>query len=164
MKIHIGTDHSGFAFKNELVEYLKAQGHETVDHGAHELDPKDDYPDFVMPAAKAVNDDSSTRGIVIGGSGQGEAFAANKYTNVRAVVFYGGRSALGAVDVTGRTSDDPFEIIRLTRLHNDSNVLSFGVRFVSIDEAKQAVDIWLSTEFEGGRHQARIDKIIAAAA
>lgn len=159
MKIHIGTDHAGFEFKQEFVEWLKSEGHEVEDHGAHELDPADNYPDFVVPAAKAVAHEPGSFGVVIGGSGYGEAMAANRITGVRAAVFYGPRAAVAAVDATGRKSEDEYELIKLTRLHNNANVLSFGLRFITMLEAQKAVSVFLSTEFEGGRHQKRIDLI-----
>lgn len=145
MKIYLATDHAGFEIKEVLKEHLISQGMEVVDCGAHEYDAEDDYPDFIAPAAKAVSvDPENSRAIIFGGSGQGEAIVANKFPNVRAAVFYGG----------------PGEIVTLSREHNDANVLSFGARFVSPEEVKRLVDVWLSEEFTGAeRHQRRINKI-----
>ena len=144
MKIHIGTDHAGFALKNKLSEYLKALGHDVVDHGAFSLDPTDDYPDFIKPVAEAVSNDSESKGIVLGGSGQGEAMVANKFDNVRAVEYYGGTT----------------EIIKLGREHNDANVLSLGARFVTDIEAETAVKLFLETDFSNyPRHIRRIEEI-----
>lgn len=159
MKIHIGTDHAGFDLKNKLVEYLKTKGYDVVDHGAFELDQNDDYPDFVKPVANAVSEDAGSRGIIIGGSGQGEAMCANRHQAVRCVVFYGGIVAKQAVDIHGRESDDLYEMVRIAREHNNANVLSLGARFVSDDEAFQAVDLFLETPFSNDeRHVRRIQK------
>jgi len=144
MKIYIGSDHAGFELKQKLVLFLKELGHEVEDFGAHELDENDDYPDFVAPVARAVSEDVDAKGIVLGGSGQGEAIAANRVNGVRAVVYYGGNE----------------DIVKLSREHNDANVLSLGARFLSEDEAKEAVKLWLETPFSGEeRHRRRIEKI-----
>jgi ribose 5-phosphate isomerase B len=137
--VHIGADHAGFELKEALVTYLKKLDYEVVDHGAHLYDEFDDYPDFVAPVGKAVSDRPNTvKGIVIGGSGQGEAMVANQFPNVRAVVFYGNK--------VFQNSD----IIKLSRQHNDANVLSLGARFLTTGEAKGAVKEWLATPFSGG--------------
>ncbi len=144
MKLHIGADHAGFELKNKLVTYLNELGHEIVDHGAFTLDRADDYPDFVEPVAHAIAMDMNSRGIVLGGSGQGEAMDANRFSEVRAIEYYGG-------DV---------EIVKLGREHNDANVLSLGARLISENEAKNAVKVFLETEFSGDeRHVRRIEKI-----
>ena len=114
MKIHLATDHAGFDLKNSIREYLINQGYDVKDHGAYEYDALDDYPDFIIPCAKAVSKDLNSRGIIFGGSGQGEAMAANRIKGVRAAVFYNG----------------PDEIIRLSRQHNNANILSIGARFM----------------------------------
>lgn len=147
--VHFGADHAGFELKEALVNYVKKLGYSVVDHGAHLYDAYDDYPDFVGPAAEAVsNHPNSLKGIVIGGSGQGEAMVANQYPNVRAVVFYGNKIFRG---------DD---IIKLSRQHNDANVLSLGARFLTTGEAKDAVRVWLKTPFSGEyKHLRRIKKI-----
>jgi ribose 5-phosphate isomerase B len=153
--IHIGADHAGFDLKEELMPFLQSLGYEVVDHGAYEYEEDDDYPDFIIPVAQAVSSDMErlSKGIVIGGSGQGEAIAANKFPNVRAVVWYGSSSQ----NSDGASSDN---IIVLSREHNDANILSIGARFVSVEEAKEAVELWLETAFSGDeRHVRRINKI-----
>jgi ribose 5-phosphate isomerase B len=136
--VHIGADHAGFYLKEAIVDYLKKLNYEVVDHGAHLYDEYDDYPDFVAPVGKAVSErPNGAKGIVIGGSGQGEAMVANQFPNVRAVVFYGNKIF--------KNSD----IIKLSRQHNDANVLSLGARFLTASEAKSAVKTWLTTPFSG---------------
>ncbi len=136
--IHIGADHAGFELKEALVSYLQKLGYEVVDHGAHLYDQYDDYPDFVAPVGKAVSDHPhGVKGIVIGGSGQGEAMVANQFPNVRAVVFYGNKVFQNS------------NIIKLSRQHNDANVLALGARFLTTSEAKDAVRVWLKTPFSG---------------
>lgn len=143
MKIHIATDHAGLELKNVIRDYLIEKGHDVTDHGAHEYDAEDDYPDFIFPCAKAVAADTESRGIILGGSGQGEAMAANRVKGVRAAVFYNG----------------PEEIVRLSREHNNANILSLGARFLSESEIVDVIEIWLDEPFGGGRHQRRIDKL-----
>ena len=114
-----------------------------TDHGAHEYDALDDYPDFIFPCAHAVADDTESRGIILGGSGQGEAMAANRVKGVRAAVYYNG----------------PNEIVKLSREHNNANVLSLGARFMDEGEILSVIKSWLNEPFAGGRHQRRIDKL-----
>ena len=127
MRIYIGSDHAGMELKGVLTTFLRANGHDVEDLGAHTLDPLDDYPDFIHPVAEAVANDSTSRGIILGGSGQGEAMCANRVKGVRAAVYYGG----------------PFDIAVLSREHNDANILSLGARFVEEDEAREVVRVWL---------------------
>lgn len=145
MKIFIGSDHAGFKLKEALIPFLVDLGYEVGDKGAFSYDKEDDYPDFVRPVAEAVFEHPlHTRGIVIGGSGQGEAILVNRYKGVRAIVFYGGSE----------------EILKFSRKDNDANILSLGARFLTEDEAKSAVKVWLETEFSGAeRHIRRIEKI-----
>ena len=143
MKIHLATDHAGLELKDKIKQHLTDSGHDVIDHGAYEYDALDDYPDFITPCAKAVAKDSKCRGIILGGSGQGEAMAANRINGVRAAVFYNG----------------PKEIIELSRQHNNANILSLGARFMSEEEIYRIIEIWFNTDFEGGRHQRRIDKL-----
>ncbi len=144
MKIFIGTDHAGFELKEELKVFLKELGHTVEDMGAEVYNPEDDYPDFIRPVAEAVAQDPASKGIVLGGSGQGEALVANRVPGVRAALFYGG----------------DLDIVRLSREHGDANVLSMGARFLSADDAKRAITVWFSTEFSGEeRHIRRIEKI-----
>ena len=144
MKIYTGCDHAGFELKEKLLPFLRVLGHDVEDMGAHTADPLDDYPDFISHVAEAVAKDTTSRGIVFGGSGQGEAMCANRVKGVRAVVYYGG----------------PFDIAVLSREHNDANVLSLGARFVEEDEAREVVRVWLETLFSGvERHVRRIKKL-----
>jgi ribose 5-phosphate isomerase B len=159
VKIFIASDHAGFYLKKQLIQYLGIKGYEVEDCGAFELDKGDNYPDIIIPCAQKVANDKDSLGIVIGGSGQAEAIAANKVKNIRAALFYGPVRAKEAADITGRQSSNPYEIVRLARMHNNANVLSLGARFQTPDDAKAAVTLFLETEFEGGRHIARLDKI-----
>jgi ribose 5-phosphate isomerase B len=143
MIIHIATDHAGLELKEKVKSYLSKLDYEVIDHGAYEYDALDDYPDFIFPCAKAVSNDLNSKGIILGGSGQGEAMAANRVKGVRAAVFYNG----------------PDEIIKLSRQHNDANILSLGARFMSDQEMYKIIELWLSTEFESGRHKRRIEKL-----
>lgn len=147
--VHIGSDHAGFYLKEALVTYLKKLNYEVIDHGANFYDPYDDYPDFVIPVAKAVSERPATvKGIIIGGSGQGEAMAANQFPEVRAAVFYGNKIFKST------------NILKLSREHNDANILSLGARFISTSEAKSAVKVWLKTPFSGEyKYIRRIKKI-----
>ena len=161
MKVFIASDHAGFELKQKLIPFIKGLGLDVVDVGPFKFDPEDDYPDFMKPAAEAVaKDQRNNRGIVIGGSGFGEAIVANRVKGVRAANFYGPRITVQAVDVSGRISTDPYEILRLARAHNDANVLAMGSRFVSEEEAKDAIKIFMETPFLGEeRHVRRIKKI-----
>jgi len=143
MKIHLATDHAGLELKDKIKQHLIELGHDVIDHGAYEYDVLDDYPDFIFPCAKAVAEDSKSRGIILGGSGQGEAMAANRIKGVRAAVFYNG----------------PEEIIKLSRQHNNANILSLGARFMPVEEIYRIIEIWFNIDFEEGRHQRRIDKL-----
>ncbi|MBI5045481.1 MAG: RpiB/LacA/LacB family sugar-phosphate isomerase [Candidatus Niyogibacteria bacterium] len=148
--IHIGTDHAGFELKEKLKSYFAEIGYEVKDHGAFGYDAVDDYPDFIRPVAEAVaKDPDNEKGIVLGGSGQGEAMVANRYRGVRAVVFY-----------CPHFNETAQEIIRLSREHNNANVLSLGARFLDEETAKKAVKLWLDTAFQGEeRHVRRLKKI-----
>ena len=144
MKLFLASDHAGFELKQKLIDHLAALGHEIEDMGPTRLNPADDYPDYIAPCAKAVADTHGSMGIIAGMSGQGEAMAANRVRGVRAAVYYGG----------------PIDIIKLSRRHNDANILSLGARFVTFEEAAGAVDMWLATQFEHDeRHQRRILKM-----
>jgi ribose 5-phosphate isomerase B len=160
MKIAITTDHAGFDALQLLDAYIISLGHQTVNYGPKSLDMEDDYPDFMFPAANAVAKGECERGIILGGSGQGEAMAANRVKGVRAALFYGPVVAKTAIDAEGNLSSDPYEIIKLSRQHNDANVLSLSGRFLSLDEMKKAIKIWLETSFSGvERHARRINKL-----
>ncbi|MDB5167322.1 MAG: ribose-5-phosphate isomerase ribose 5-phosphate isomerase [Candidatus Saccharibacteria bacterium] len=162
MKIAITTDHSGFVALKELASFLTSLGHECVNFGPTSFDADDDYPDFMFPAAHAVADGSCDVAIIMGGSGQGEAIAANRIKGVRAAVFYGPVVAKTAVDAEGTMSDDPYEIIKLSRQHNNANVLSLSARFLTMDQMKQASQLWLETPVtDVERHLRRIKKLDA---
>lgn len=160
MKIYFGSDHAGFRLKNILTEYVTLLGHEVEDLGASVLDEGDDYPEYVKKVAQEVNKNpQTTRGIVIGGSGQGEAMVANRFKNVRCTLFYGPIEAKGEVDVDGQVSIDPFIMLKLSRAHNNANMLSLGARFITKEEAKEAVSLWISSPFNNEeRHVRRINK------
>ncbi|MBU4480196.1 RpiB/LacA/LacB family sugar-phosphate isomerase [Patescibacteria group bacterium] len=144
-KIFLASDHAGFELKDVLIDFLISLDYEVSDQGAFEYDEQDDYPDFISKVAKKVSENPrDSKGIILGGSGQGEAIVANRFPDVRAVVYYGVN----------------LEIIKLSRQHNDANILSLGARFLSEEEAKNSVELWLKTDFSGEeRHQRRIDKI-----
>ncbi len=139
-RIAIASDHAGFDLKTAIITYLRAQGHRVTDFGCNSTEPVD-YPDFIRPAAESVAKGDNDLGIVIGGSGNGEAIVANKVRGVRCGYCFNEESA------------------RLTKQHNNANVIAIGARLVSEGLALKIVDAWLATEFEGGRHVRRIQKI-----
>src|SRR5262245_16174386 len=143
MKIALASDHAGYEYKTAIAAWLADHGHQATDFGTSSTSPVD-YPDFIRPAAEAVARGECERGIVLGGSGNGEAMTANKVRGVRCALCWSEESA------------------RLSRQHNDANVLSLGERLISRDLALRIVEIWLSTAFEGGRHVARIRKMEGA--
>ncbi|OGE32725.1 hypothetical protein A3J19_03515 [Candidatus Daviesbacteria bacterium RIFCSPLOWO2_02_FULL_41_8] len=160
MKVYLATDHAGFELKEKVKEFLKTEGYEIEDCGAYQFDKDDDYPDFVSKAAEGVSKNLGSKGIVFGGSGQAEAMVANKIKGVRCALFYTPVVPVRAADVTGRQSSDPFEMIRLTREHNDANMLSLGVRFLTDEDALKVAKLWLESPFPGDeRHTRRIEKI-----
>jgi ribose 5-phosphate isomerase B len=140
MKISLGSDHAGFAYKEEIKKLLQSLGHEVRDFGTFSKDPVD-YPVFIKPAAEAVASGECERGVVLGGSGNGEAIAANKVRGVRCALAWNIESA------------------RLSRMHNDANVLSLGERMMPLDMALEIVKVWLITPFEGGRHVRRLQML-----
>lgn len=158
-KLYFASDHAGFALKNALIEHLRTLGYDIEDFGNRANDPEDDYPDFVMPLARAVAEEENARGIIIGGSGQGEAMCANRVRGVRAAVFYGPMRVTAALEIEGGRSQDGFDLVRLARRHNNANVLALGARFVSGEEAEEAVHIFLDTPFsDSPRHARRLAK------
>jgi ribose 5-phosphate isomerase B len=160
MKIALATDHAGFEMLKDLQEYLSELGHDCHNFGPASLNPSDDYPIFIFKAAQAVASGECDRAVIMGGSGQGEAMAANRLKGIRCAVFYGPAVARRAVDAEGDISLSPYEIIKLERRHNDSNVLSLAARFLSLQEMKQAVKLWLETEFSNEpRHVRRIEEL-----
>ena len=140
MKISLGTDHAGFLYKEKVKQLLESLGHEVKDFGTWSEEPVD-YPVFIRPAAQAVANGECDRGIVFGGSGNGEAMVANKVRGVRCALCWNEESA------------------KLSRLHNDANVLSLGQRLIPEELALEIVRIWLTTPFEGGRHAKRIAQL-----
>jgi ribose 5-phosphate isomerase B len=145
MKVALASDHAGFAYKTRVADHLRSLGHEVVDFGTHS-EASVDYPDVVLPAARAIARGDCDRGVVFGGSGNGEAMAANRVRGVRCAVAWNLESA------------------RLGRAHNDANALAIGQRLVASETLLPIVDIWLTTPFEGGRHGARIAKLDQAEA
>lgn len=140
MLLAIGTDHAGFRYKEAIKQHLEKLGHTVRDFGTYSEEPVG-YPEFIRPVAEAVARGEFERGIVLGGSGNGEAIVANKVQGVRCSLCWDLRSA------------------RFAREHNDANVLSLGQRMMSIEEALEIVDVWLNTRFQGGRHAERIAQI-----
>lgn len=147
-KLYIASDHAGYELKRELIERLRALGWEIQDLGPFAFDAEDDYPDFIVPLARRVAGEPDSFGIVIGGSGQGEAMAANRVPGARAALFYGPTRTSASYDIVG-----------LAREHNNANILSLGARFVTVPEAEEAVRIFIDTPFSGGeRHSRRLAK------
>jgi ribose 5-phosphate isomerase B len=140
MRIAMGADHAGFPLKEDLKSFLEAEGHQVVDFGTDSTEPVD-YPSFCAAAARAVVDGRADRGIVLGGSGQGEQIVANKIAGIRASLCHDLYSA------------------RLAREHNDANVLGLGARVIAPEYAREVVRLWLATPFQGGRHEPRIEQI-----
>ncbi len=147
MKIYLATDHAGYELKEQIKVYLEEEGHEVYDCGALTLEQGDGYPEYMARAAEKVQEDAfhaPSMAVIFGGSGVGEAIVANRFAHVRAVVYAGG----------------PLDVIKVSREHNDTNVLSIGARFVTVNEAKQAVDLFLLTPFSHAeRHVDRIVEI-----
>jgi ribose 5-phosphate isomerase B len=144
VRVHLGGDHAAYELLIDLVGFLEEQGHEVTNHGPHSYDAVDDYPVFVLRAAEAVAADPGSRGVVLGGSGNGEQMAANKVTGIRAALCH----------------DD--ELARLAREHNDAQVISVGARMTTVEQARSMVEVFLATPFsEDPRHVRRIDMVSA---
>lgn len=160
MIIYLTGDHAGFRLKKALAEHLPVLGYDVVDLGPHELDPEDDYPDYVTPLAERLVNEPGSFGIILAGSGQGEAMCANRVKGIRCAVFYGKMDATEALDAEGGHSQDGFDPVRLSRRHNNANILSIGARFVSPEDADQAVRTFLDTPFDSSaeRHERRLAK------
>jgi len=139
--VYVGADHAGFDLKQKLVAELEKLGYETIDVGPKQLDPSDDYPDYAKPVAEAVSTGKAPLGVLTCGTGLGMAYAANRYPHVRAAVAW-----------------SP-EVAELAKSHNDANVLVLPSRFVSEEEGMEILHTWLTTKFQGGRHQRRVEKI-----
>lgn len=159
--IYLASDHAGFELKEKAKQWLTDWGYAYEDVGPFVFDSDDDYPDFAHTLAERVAQNTEeNRGIMFGGSGQGEAMVPNRYAGIRAAVFYGPRTAQTMVDIERRESADPYEIVRLSREHNNANILAVASRFVSVKEAEEAVRIFLTTQFsKKERHVRRIEKI-----
>ncbi len=144
MKVYLASDHAGFELKHILAGFLRAGGHEVVDLGPAQLNPQDDYPDYIEPLAKKVAAELGSFGIALGGSGEGEAMSANRINGARAAEYYGGN----------------LDIVKTAREHNNANILSLGARFINEEHAKEAVTLFLQTPFSGEqRHTRRIKKL-----
>lgn len=160
MKIALATDHTGFEQLKDLEIYLESLGHTCENFGPTTLNINDDYPDFIFKAAQAVASGNFERGVILGGSGEGEAIAANRLKGIRCAVFYGPAVVGRIIDANGRVSSSPYEIVKLSREHNNSNMISLAARFVSLMDMKQVIKLWLDTPFtEQPRHVRRIDKL-----
>lgn len=160
MTIALSTDHTGLEQLKELQDFLEELGYDCRNFGPSQLKPDDDYPDYITPAAKAVAAGDCQFGIILGGSGQGEAMAANRVKGARCAVFYGPAVPRKVVDISGRVSHDPYEIARLSRLHNNANMISLAARFVSLEDMKNVIKLWLQTDYANEeRHQRRIEKL-----
>lgn len=158
-KVYFAADHAGYALKNALVEHVRSLGYDVEDTGALALDKEDDYPDFVTPCARKVASDPGSFGIIVGGSGQGEAMSANRIPGARAAVFYGPMPVTESLDIEGGRSEDGYDLVRLARRHNDANILAIGARFMSGREASEAVRLFLETPFsQAPRHSRRLAK------
>jgi len=145
-KIYLSGDHAGFKIKSAIKPWLEKQGYDVEDCGPFEYNKNDDYPDFVIPMARKVAKNSNYRGIILAGSGQGEVIAANRIKNIRTALYYG--------------APEPRKILRLSRAHNDSNVLSLGAFFMKETAIKKAIKVWLDAPFsEEPRHKRRLKKI-----
>ena len=144
-KIILGSDHAGFKLKEAIKKFLIKEGFEVNDLGTHSYNADDDYPEFIAVAAKKVASNKNSKGIIFGGSGQGEAIIANKIKGIRAALYYGSN----------------LDIVKLSRTHNNANILSLGARFLTEKQAMEAVRLWLKTDFSNEeRHKRRIKQII----
>lgn len=145
--VHVATDHAGFTLKESIQRWLTEMGYTVVDHGATVFEAEDDFPDYINEAALAVSRAPEvTRAIIFGGSGNGEAMMANRHSGVRAAVYYGGKP----------------EIVTLSREHNDANILSIGARFVTVEEAKEVIETWLTTKVLSDEKYVRRNRKIEA--
>lgn len=160
MRIALATDHAGYEQLKDIQAWLEAAGHDCQNFGPKTLDPSDDYPDFIFPAATAVAAGRCEAGIILGRSGQGEAMAANRIKGARCAVFYGPAVAKGVVDASGQTSSNPYEVLVKSRQHNHANLLSLAAVYLSLDEMKNAIKLWLDTPFaDDERHVRRVQKL-----
>jgi len=154
MKIYIGSDHAGYDLKEILKIFIQELGHEVDDKGDYTKSNDDDYPDFTKLVARAVAENAGSMGIIVGGSGQGEAMCANKVKGIRAAVYYGGRGCQR--DING----NKMGVVASSRIHNNANMLSLGARFICVRKAKKAVKTFIETPFSNDeRHIRRINKL-----
>ena len=160
MKIALSTDHAGYERLKKLKAGLELAGYATHDFGPVQFNIDDDYPDFIKPACEAVLAGGCEVGIIFGGSGQGEAMAANRFKGIRCMVWYGPSVPIEAVNAEGVMSSYPYEILKLSRQHNNANMLSIAGRFVNDEETLRVAITWLNQAFTGEeRHQRRIEKL-----
>ena len=160
MKIYLATDHTGVELKNKVKDFLQKEGYDVEDCGAYQYNKDDDYPDWISKAAQKISENPQERGIIFGGSGQGEAMVANKFKNVRCALFYSPALPTQSVNIEGEKSTDSFEILKLSRTHNNANMLSIGFRFVTDEDVLKAIKIWLETpDPTEERHLRRVEKI-----
>jgi ribose 5-phosphate isomerase B len=160
MKIALSTDHAGFNRLKRLKDGLELAGYATHDFGPASFNIDDDYPDFIRPACDAILAGGCSLGIIFGGSGQGEAMAANRFNGIRCTVWYGPSVPIEAVNAEGTISSDPYEILKLSKLHNNANMLSIAGRFVSDEESLKVAILWLNQKFSAEeRHLRRIEKL-----
>ncbi len=160
MKIALTTDHTGLELLQQLKTFLEDAGYECVNFGPEVLNPDDDYPQLIKPAAVAVANGDCDMGIIMGGSGQGEAIAANRIKGARCTVYYGPAHAVLPINAEGDMAQDDLEILRLSRVHNNANMLSLAARFLTIEDMQKAVSLWLTTAFSAEeRHVRRIKQL-----
>lgn len=161
MKVYLAADHTGLELKDKVHKMLLQTGYDAEDCGPFSYDKDDDYPDWIGKAAANVSQEpDASRGIVFGGSGQGEAMVANKYKGVRCALFYTPAVPKQSVDIEGDMSADPYAMLKLTREHNGANMLSIASRFLTEDEIMKAIKLWLeTTDPTVERHLRRIEKI-----
>jgi ribose 5-phosphate isomerase B len=161
MKVYLATDHTGLELKDKVYKMLLETGYDVEDCGTYTYNKDDDYPDFIAKAAAAVaKDPMVNRGVIFGGSGQGEAMVANKFRGIRCALFYTPALPQQTVDIEGDKSVDPFEMLKLTREHNGANMLSIASRFLTEEEVMKAIKLWLdTTDPTVERHLRRIEKI-----
>lgn len=155
MKIALASDHAGYEQLKELQIYLQSLGHDCLNFGPQTFDPNDDYPRYIAAAAKAVAGGEVDKGVILGGSGEGEAMAANRFKGVRCSVFYGPAVPRRLVGAEHHKSHDPYEMIRLSRQHNDANMLSLAGWFVALADMRHVIKLWLETDFSGDERHAR---------
>lgn len=160
MKIALSTDHAGYERLKKLKEGLELAGYACHDFGPAQFNVDDDYPDYIKPACESILAGGCQLGVIFGGSGQGEAMAANRFKGIRCMVWYGPSVPIEAVNAEGMMSSDPYELLKLSREHNNANMISIAGRFVNDDETLKVVVKWLNESFKNEeRHQRRITKL-----